>query len=104
MSSRLDQQQIIKAVYDEATTSLKTSLTNVEISMELSATDGDSVRSYRGDEPASPWDYYSQALSAGDTVVTRTYKNGGASGTVVGTVVYTYSDNTRAFLVSMSRS
>jgi hypothetical protein len=43
MSSRLDQQQIIKAVYDEATTSLKTSLTNVEIAMEVSADDGDSI-------------------------------------------------------------
>ena len=103
MSSRLDQQQIIKAVYDEATESLKTSLTNLEIAMEISADDGDDVRVWAGDEPVG-WNYYSQALSVGDTVVTRTYKSGGPSGTVVGTVVYTYSDSNRTFLVSLSRS
>jgi hypothetical protein len=89
--------------YDEASESVKTKITDTAISIEVSAADGDDVRSWNGDEPVG-WDSYSQVLSVGDTVVTRTYRSGGLSGTVVGTVVYTYSTSARTFLVSLERS
>lgn len=102
MTSKLNSEQITKLVYDEGTESLKVAL--VDASLELSAADGDSVKAVAGDEPLVAWDYYSQALSDADHVVTRTYRTGGASGTVVGTVVYTYSSHHRTFLVSLART
>lgn len=103
MSTKLAPHQIAQAVYDVASEAVKTTMVNTEIAIELAAADGDNVRVWQGDEPVA-WDSYSQALSAGDTVVTRTYKSGGLSGTTVGTVVYTYSTNARTFLVSLERS
>lgn len=100
--SKLDGAQIIKTVYNEADDSINVTLTDV--SLELSASDGDSVRAFGGEEPSVAWDYYSQALSAADTVVTRTYRTGGAAGTVVGTTVTTYSSNARTFIVSFLRT
>ena len=43
MSTKLGWEQAIKNSYDEASGSLKTTLQNLEIAMELSADDGDSV-------------------------------------------------------------
>jgi hypothetical protein len=101
--TKLAPHQIAQSVYSVASEAIKTTLVNTEIAIELSAEDGDSVRSWQGDEPIG-WDAYSQVLSVGDTVVTRTYKSGGLAGTTVGTVVYTYSTNARTFLVSLVRS
>jgi hypothetical protein len=101
MSTKLDQQQLLQKSFDETSECLKVKLDATSMSMELDAADGDSVRAYNGEEPIAFYDNYIQALSVGNTVVTRTYRNGL---TVVGTVVYTYSDNTRTFLLSMQRS
>jgi hypothetical protein len=43
MSTKLGWEQALKNSYDEASSSLKTTLQNLEIAMELSADDGDSV-------------------------------------------------------------
>ena len=102
-TTKLDASQIQKAVYDETLSALRVVMPLLTTQVELDAADGDNVRIWNGEEPVG-WDYYSQLLSVGNTVVTRIYRIGGASGTIVGTTVYTYSDNTRTFLVSLARS
>jgi len=46
MTSKLSMHQIAQAAFDEASSSIKTSLQNVEISIELDHADGDSVTAY----------------------------------------------------------
>lgn len=108
MASKKDIQQIHQAAFDEAANAIAVKLTATQIAISTDAGE-DSVRAYGEFEPnvapgTAMWNYMSQALSVGDTVVTKTYRVGGPSGTVVGTVVLTYADNTRAFLVSCSKS
>lgn len=50
------------------------------------------------------YDYIAMALSAGDTVETFTYREGGSFGTIVATVVVTYTNSTRDILVSVERT
>ena len=46
MATKLSPHQIAQAAFDEASSSIKTSLQNVEISIELDHADGDSVTAY----------------------------------------------------------
>jgi cell shape-determining protein MreC len=108
MSSKKDQQQILQSAFDEVSSALAVKLTATQIAISTDAGE-DSVKAYGEFEPnvapgTAMWNYMSQALSVGDTVVTKTYRTGGPSGTVVGTVVLTYADNTRGFLVSCLKS
>lgn len=50
------------------------------------------------------YDYVNLALSVGNTVETYTFKYGGASGTLVATVVITYVDSTRATFTSVVKT
>lgn len=102
MSSKLDQAQIFKAAYDEASKSLKTSL--VAASIEISAISGDSIRAVIGAEPKLDWDHVGLVYTGGGAIVTKTYRIGGAAGTIVGTAVETYQDATRAQLNSILRT
>lgn len=108
MASKLDQPQIMQAVMDDATNALQVKMVGTQIAISTHAGE-DSVRALGEFEPnvasgTVMWNYLEQTLSVGNTVVTKVYKSGGPSGTVVGTVVLTYSDNTRAFLVSCLKS
>jgi len=102
MSSKLDPAQIIKAAFDEASESLKTSL--VAASIEISAISGDSIRAVNGAEPKLDWDYVGIVYSGAGAVATKTYRIGGAEGTIVGTSVETYQDATRVQLNSILRT
>lgn len=53
MATRLDFIQIIRKVYDSVTDSLKVSIQNLEMAIELSHTDGDSVYSYSAQTAAT---------------------------------------------------
>lgn len=50
------------------------------------------------------YDYFSMALSSGDTVETWTLKLGGSGGTTIKTYVFTYTDSTREVPVNGSAS
>ncbi len=102
MPSKLDPAQIIKAAFDGASESLKTSL--VAASIEISAISGDSIRAVTGAEPKLDWDYVGIVYSGVGAVVTKTYRIGGAAGTIVGTAVETYQDGTRVQLNSILRT
>ena len=102
MASKLDQAQIIKSVYDTASDSLKTSL--IGASIDISASSGDSIRAVIGAEPKLDWDYIGLVYTGGGAVVTKTYRIGGAAGTIVGTAVETYQDGTRVQLNSILRT
>ena len=43
MTTKLAPHQIVQSVYDEANTAVRTTIQNMEIAIELSADDGDSV-------------------------------------------------------------
>jgi len=102
MSSKLDQAQIFKAAFDDASESIKTSL--IGASIDISAISGDSIRAVNGAEPKLDWDYVGLVYTGGGAVVTKTYRIGGAAGTIVGTAVETYQDATRAQLNSILRT
>lgn len=69
-STKLGWEQAIKNSYDEATSSLKTTLQNIEIAMELSADDGDSVTAV----PKTAYAYatYSTAQTSGTVAIPAT--------------------------------
>jgi len=102
MSSKLDPAQIFKAAFDDASESIKTSL--IGASIDISAISGDSIRAVNGAEPKLDWDYVGLVYTGGGAVVTKTYRIGGAAGTIVGTAVETYQDATRAQLNSILRT
>lgn len=91
--------QIIQAILDVPNQAIKTTIVGTQVAIAIAASDGDSVIAWPGSEPFG-YDAYSQTLSGGNKVVTTQYFSGGLSGTLLGTVVKTYSDNTRTFLVS----
>jgi hypothetical protein len=84
MATDLDFQQVIQKAFDPASEGLKVAPASGLLNFD--------------------YDYVAMVLSSGDTVETYTFKKGGASGTVTGTVVVTYTDNTREILVSALRS
>jgi len=95
--------QILSAILDATNQSIKTTMVGTQVAITVTAADGDSVRVWQGDTPID-FDSFSQTLSAANTVVTTTYFSGGLAGTSKGTVVRTFSDNTRTFLISMVRT
>lgn len=103
MATKLSQDQIQKAVFDEVNSALKVILTSFSSQIELNANDGDSVKAIQGVEPLEAWDYVGYAYPDTVTVV-ETYKAGGSGGTVVGTVTKVFVDATHARLVSQARS
>jgi hypothetical protein len=84
MATDLDFQQVIQAAFDPASEGLKVAPSSGLVNFN--------------------YDYVSMALSGGDTIETYTYKSGGPSGTVTGTIVVTYTDNTRNILSTVVRS
>jgi hypothetical protein len=84
MATDLDFQQVIQKAFDPASEGLKVAPAAGLLNFD--------------------YDYVSMALSSGDTVETFTFKTGGASGTVTGTIVITYTDNTRNVMVSAERT
>lgn len=50
------------------------------------------------------YNYMSMALSGADTIETFTYKTGGSGGTVVATIVITYTTSDRDVLSSVERT
>jgi hypothetical protein len=50
------------------------------------------------------YDYVSMALSAANTTETWTFKTGGSGGTTVSTVVIVYTDNTRAVILTVTKT
>jgi hypothetical protein len=103
MATKLNQEQILKNVYDELNNALKIVMATISTQIELSAGDGDSVRVYQGVEPLVPFDYIGYVHPDNETVV-ETYRSGGASGTIVGVVTKVYTDNSHSRLVSQTRS
>lgn len=83
MATDLDFQQVLQQAFDPASNGLKVAPAAGLVTFN--------------------WDYVSMALSSGDTVETYTFKTGGASGTVSGTVVITYTDNTRNVMIDAVR-
>jgi hypothetical protein len=100
--SSLSPAQISSKVYDEGTDSIKVAL--IDAALELSAADGDSVIAIPGIEPRGDYDYVGLVYTSGGAVVTKTYRSGGAAGTIVGVVTETYSDGTRVQLNSIART
>jgi hypothetical protein len=96
-------QQIIAGVLDVTNQAIKTTMVGTEVAIAVSAADSDSVITWSGDRPHD-YDSYSRVLSGANTVVTTQYFTGGLAGTLVGTTVETFSDNTRTFLVSYVKS
>lgn len=103
MSSKLDQSQIMKAVYDEVAQALKVVIANLTSEIELSAEDGDSIVALTGIEPRIPYDYIGYNYGTPNTTI-KTYRSGGASGTIVGTVTEVYDAATPPRIISQTRT
>lgn len=68
---------------------------NVSNTHPIPVMDGFSIPAY---------DYFSMALSVGDTTETYIFKTGGVGGTVVATITIVYTDNTREIIVSGTKT
>lgn len=102
MSSKLDPSQITKLVFDEATNSYKVAL--IDANLSITAISGDSIIAVPPIEPRAVYDYVGLVYTSGGAVVTKTYRTGGAAGTIVGVVTETYQDATRVQLNSIART
>lgn len=100
--SKLDPAQIIKQVYDEITNSIKVGL--VDVALSITASSGDSIIAVPPIEPRGSYDYVGLVYTNAGATVTKTYRSGGAVGTIVGVVTEVYQDSTRAQLNSITRT
>lgn len=98
----LSPDQISNKVFDLPTNSNKVSL--VDASLTITASSGDSIIAVPPIEPRVAYDYVGLVYTVAGAVVTKTYRTGGVSGTIVGTVVETYQDATRVQLNSIART
>jgi hypothetical protein len=80
--SKLDPGQIIQRLYDEQSNSIPM----------VDATNG---------APSGPWNFVSLVETSGGAVETYTFRNGGPSGTIVKTVVITYTSSSKATLLNV---
>ena len=103
MSSKLDQGQIIKAVYNQIANALQVVISNQTSSIEVSAEDGDSIVAIPGIEPRAAYDYVGYNYATPNTII-KTYRIGGAGGTLVGTVTEVYNTDTPPKIISALRS
>ncbi len=101
MASKLSSEQIFKLVFDDATDSFRMVL--VDASIEISSADGDSIIAHDGIEPRVLYDYIGYDYATPNTVI-KTYRTGGAAGTVVGTVTEIYDVSVPPKLVSQTRT
>ena len=101
--SRLAPHIIEQLTFDEVDEALRTKIVGTEMSVELRVEDGDSVVAHTSIEPRAAFDYIGYNYGTPNTII-KTYRLGGAGGTLVGTVTEVYNTDTPPKLLSQART